>query len=177
MRIEQLRQEYNLDVHYILFPLHPDTPEEGLSLHDLFQGRFDIDAILARLRQVAAELQLPFGDRTHTYNSRNAQELGKWAEKQGVIEPFHDAVYRAYFVDGKNIARIDVLLEIAASLGLDEAEAKQVLVEKRCAAAVDTDWEKAYAAGVTAVPTTIYKGRSLVGFNPYQAFDNLISPS
>ena len=175
VRIEQLRREFNLDVRYCLFPLYPETPEEGLSLHDLFQGRLDINAVLAGLQRVATELELPFGNRTHTYNSRNAQELGKWSEEQGIVEPFHDAVYRAYFVDGKNIARIDVLMELVSCLGLDTAEAEQSLLERRYAAAVDADWEKARSTGVTAVPTTIYQDRSLVGFNPYQAFRELVA--
>lgn len=175
MRIDQLRREFDLDVRYTLFPLHPETPVEGMSLHDLFQGRVDIDSAMARLRQVAAELELPFGDRAHTYNSRNAQELGKWAEEQGVIEPFHDAVYRAYFVAGKNIARIEVLLELVADLGLDKTTAEHILRERQYAEAVDADWQKARDMGVTAVPTTIYQNRSLVGFNPYPAFRKLIS--
>ena len=175
MRIDQLRREFGIDVRYTLFPLHPETPEAGMSLHDLFQGRIDIDSVMTRLHQVAAELDLPFGDRTHTYNSRNAQELGKWAEEQGVIEPFHGAVYQAYFVDGKNIAHIEVLLELAANLGLDKTTAEQVLRERQYAAAVDADWQKARDMGITAVPTTIYQNRSLVGFNSYPAFRKLVS--
>ena len=45
---------------------------------------------------------LPYGERTHTYNSRLAQELGKWADACGV-EAIHDILYRAYFVENRNI--------------------------------------------------------------------------
>jgi len=175
VRIEQLRHEFELDVRYTLFPLHPETPEEGMTLHDLFQGRFDINAIMMRLRSVSSELGLPFGDRTRTFNSRNAQELGKWAEVQGMVEPFHQAVYQAYFVDGKNIARIEVLLELAGNLGLDRVSAEQALHEHRFAEAVDADWQRARDMGITAVPTVIYRGRQLVGFRPYEDFRNLVS--
>ena len=52
-------------------------------MENLFAGRpVDIPGMLTRLRQVARELDLPFGDRTMTYNSRLAQELGKWAGTQ-----------------------------------------------------------------------------------------------
>ena len=104
MRTAQLCREFHRDVRYTLFPLHPETPEPGMSLDELFGGQFDIETMIARFRHVAEELELPFGDRTHTYNSRNAQELGKWAEEQGAGEAFHMAVYRAYYVDGCNIA-------------------------------------------------------------------------
>ncbi len=59
-------------------------PDEGRSLEDLFAGQpVDIDQVMARLKAVARELGLPFGDRAMTYNSRLAQELGHWAETEG----------------------------------------------------------------------------------------------
>ena len=117
MRIEKLQQEFDLNVRWSVFPLHPDTPDEGMSLFDLFAGQMDIDTMLNRLKAVAVELGLPFGERSHTYNSRRAQELGKWAEVAGRGEAFHQEVYRAYFVEGKNIARPEVLVELAAGRG------------------------------------------------------------
>jgi len=47
-----------------------------------------------------------------------AQEMGKWAEEKGKGDEFHDAVFRTYFADGKNIAKKDVLLEMAKKVGL-----------------------------------------------------------
>ena len=82
MRIEQLRREFDLTVRYRVFPLHPEIPEAGMPLSELFAGRLDVSAMMSRLRRVAEELDLPLGERTHTYNSRRAQELSKWAEAQ-----------------------------------------------------------------------------------------------
>lgn len=146
-----------------------------MELADLFAGRVDMDAVLARLRRVAAEVGLPLGDRTRTYNSRRAQELGKWAEEQGRGDPFRAAVYRAYFVDGRNIAQPEELKSIAVAAGLPEEEALRVLAEKRFAAAVDADWRRALDLGLTGVPTHLYNGRALVGFQPYEAFRRLVT--
>ena len=77
MRTDRLRQEFDLEIEWSVYPLHPEVPDEGMSLYDLFYGRIDIDSVLARLEGIAAELELPFGKRTMTYNSRKAQELGK----------------------------------------------------------------------------------------------------
>lgn len=131
--------------------------------------------MIARLRQVASDLELPFGSRTHTYNSRRAQELGKWAEQQDCGDEFQNAVYRAYFVDGKNIAQLDTLSEIAAAIGLNPAAAKQVLIEQSHAEAVDIDWQRARTMKITAVPTLLYDNRRLVGFHPYESFQKLIT--
>jgi predicted DsbA family dithiol-disulfide isomerase len=130
--------------------------------------------MMARLRQVADELKLPFGERTMTFNSRLAQELGKWAEDQGRGDAFHDAVFRAYFHRGKNIARRPVLLEVCRAVGLDPAAARVVLEERSYRHAVDLDWQRSRQMGIRAVPTFVINGRQLVGAQPYAALESLV---
>jgi predicted DsbA family dithiol-disulfide isomerase len=168
VRASALVREYDVRIRYTVFPLHPETPEEGLDLEDLFRGRnLDIPRMQARLRQVAAEVGLPIGDRRTTCNSRKAQELLKWAEDLGRGDALRAAVYRVYFVEGKNIAREEVLAGAAEEAGLSGADAGEALRAGRYAAAVDADWTRARALGVTAVPTFVTGGRLLVGFHPY----------
>ena len=174
MRTDKLRKEFDLDIRLSVFPLHPETPEEGQSLEDLFSGSYDIEAMMQRCKQVAAELNLPFGERTHTYNSRRAQELGKWAEEQGAGEAFHTAVYHAYYVDGCNIALPDKLAEIAESVSLDPDVALLTLDKGRYAAHVDGDWQRAKEFGISSIPTIVYQEHALVGFQPYAHYRRLI---
>ncbi len=129
---------------------------------------------MGRLQEVAAELGLPWGRRTRTYNSRRAQELGKWAEALGKGDEFHKAVFRAYFADGRNIAEISVLKEIAGTIGLDGRMAEQALAERTFKEAVDRDWEYSRTTGITAVPTFMIAGRLVVGAQPYQALLSLV---
>jgi len=144
-------------------------------LDELFAGRgIDIPAVLEHLKRVAAECGLPFGMRNKTFNSRKAQELGKWAEGQDAGEAFHMAVYKAYFVDGLNIATPDILAEIAGSVGLDPDKALKVIDKHSYAAHVDDDWQRAREFGVTAVPTSIYQKQALVGFQAYASYRQLI---
>jgi predicted DsbA family dithiol-disulfide isomerase len=177
VRTDKLRKEFDLNIRWSVFPLHPETPEEGLELADLFAGQVDIDGMLKRLYHVADELDLPIGQRTRTYNSRRAQEIGKWAEEQGAGEAFHMAVYKAYFVDGRNIALPDELANITKEVGLDSEVALQVIDERSYAEAVDDDWHRATELGVTAVPTGIYQQRAIVGFQPYVHYRRLIEGS
>lgn len=159
-----------------VFPLHPETPEEGLELSELFAGRaVDIEAMQTKLSHVAAAEGLPLTKRTRTYNSRRAQELGKWAEMRGVGPQFHQAVYRGYFVEGRNIALVDELATIAESVGLPADEARTVLETGSFAAAVDADWQRAAELRVTAVPTHLYGGKRLTGFGAYDDFVHLIA--
>lgn len=175
MRTKQLQQEFDLELRWTVFPLHPETPEQGQTLEQLFAGRIDVSRVLAQMQQVADSLNLPFALRSHTYNSRRAQELGKWAEQQGQGEDFRTAVYQAYFADGRNIAKPTELVAIVDSLGLPVAEAQQVLEEQTFARAVDDDWQRARRLDITSVPTHRYENRTLVGFQEYAAFQLLIS--
>jgi predicted DsbA family dithiol-disulfide isomerase len=111
-----------------------------MTLEQLFRGRsFDLEAAQARLTVLMAEQGLPYGERTHTYNSRLAQELAKWAELQPGGGAIHDALFRAYFVDG--------------------------------------DWRRASEFGITGVPTFVIKSRGVVGAQPYDALEQLVTQS
>jgi predicted DsbA family dithiol-disulfide isomerase len=147
-----------------------------MDLEELFKGRdIDIPSAMGHLEQVAAELGLPWGMRARTYNSRRAQELGKWAEALGKGDEFHLAVFQAYFAAGRNIADLAVLKEIAGTIGLNARKAEQALVEGTFKEAVDRDWKYSRSCGVTAVPTFMVAGRKVVGAQPYPALRDLVT--
>jgi predicted DsbA family dithiol-disulfide isomerase len=175
VRIERLRKEHGVQLKWVHFPLHPDTPAQGKSLQELFAGRgYDIPKMQAQMRARMEAEGLPYGNRSMTYNSRLAQELGKWAEEQPGGEAIHDALFKAYFVDNRNIGDADVLVEIAESVGLPGDKAREVIEERTHRAAVDADWAKARAYGVTGVPTFVAGGQGVVGAQPYEALEELV---
>jgi predicted DsbA family dithiol-disulfide isomerase len=176
VRIEKLKKEHGVKVEWVHFPLHPETPAEGLALADLFAGRgLDIKAMHAQMKARMDAEGLPYGERTHTYNSRLSQELGKWADTQPGGEAFHDAMFRAYFVEGRDISQPAVLLEIAQSVGLPVDAAREVLEKRTFKAAVDADWKLSRQYGVTGVPTFVVGRRGVVGAQPYEALEQLVN--
>ena len=175
MRTERITETFDVELRVTQFPLHPDTPLEGRALADLFAGRaIDLDAYQARVIQIAAQEGLPYGLRTHTYNSRLAQELAKWGEEQPGGEAIHSALFQAYFVHGINLAGIDRLVEIAGSAGLPEKEALDVLERRTYRGRVDEDWDRSTRLGVTGVPTFVFDNRGVVGAQPYEALEELV---
>ncbi|MBV8776753.1 MAG: DsbA family protein [Alphaproteobacteria bacterium] len=175
MRIEKLRQAYDIEPVLVHFPLHPDTPAAGRELAPWYaqRGR-DPDEMYRQMKERMDAEGLPYAQRTHTYNSRLAQELGKWADTQPGGEAIHDKLYRAYFVERRNIGDEDVLVEIAESVGLDGAEARRVLDERRFKDEVDADWQKSASYGVTGVPTFVAARYGVVGAQPYEALAQLV---
>lgn len=175
MRIEKLKQTFDIDTVLVHFPLHPETPAAGRSMAELYAGRnVDPEAMYTRMKALMDAEGLSYGRRTHTYNSRLAQELGKWADTQPGGGAIHDALYRAYFVDARNIGDPDILVEIAQSAGLSAEEARNVLTERRFKDAVDADWTKSHQYGVTGVPTFVASRYGVVGAQPYEVLEQLL---
>ena len=175
MRIETLRRKYNIEVRYRNFPLHPNTPQSGLTLEELFAGRgIDLAAAQQRMTMLMQQEGLPYGERTMTFNSRLAQELAAWADTQDNGWAIHDALFRAYFVDGQNLAEIDTLTELAGRCGLSAQTAREVLEQRQFSETVDEDWQACRDWGVTGVPTFVAGDRALVGAQPLDALEQLL---
>jgi len=175
VRIEKLKAEHNVKVEWVHFPLHPDTPAEGRSLADLFTGRnVDRKAMHAQMKARMDAEGLPYGERTMTYNSRLAQELGKWADTQRGGEAIHDALFRAYFVEARDISQPAVLLDIVRHVGLSADGAREVLEKRTFKDAVDADWKLSREYGVTGVPTFVAGRYGVVGAQPYEALEQLV---
>src|SRR5215470_19095324 len=134
----------------------------------------DPEASYQRMKGLMDAEGLPYGRRAHSYNSRLAQELGKWADTQPGGAALHDVLYKAYFVDGRNIGDPELLVELAASVGLPADEARAVLAERRFKDAVDADWAKSRQYGVTGVPTFVANRYGVVGAQPYDVLAQLL---
>lgn len=118
---------------------------------------------------------LPYNaERNMSYNSRLAQELATWAGTKGKAEEVANALFRAYFVDVKNIGKVEVLAEIAERNDLPKDEATDVLLSRKYREEVDDDWRRCAAIGVNAVPTFLAGRYLMVGAQPYEELKRLI---
>jgi len=165
--IEQLCRDRNLAVRWIAFPLHPETPDAGRRLDELFAAHAGyLDSMWSRLQAAGNELGLTFARRTHTYNSRRACLLAYWARDQDREWAYHLAAYRAYFERGENLASREVLERISEAAGLDGRKVAAVLAEPDYQAALDADWRYCRQCGVEAIPTLRRGEHRLVGYQP-----------
>jgi len=158
-----------VEVRWSPFPLHPDTPKEGLLLES-FLGP-NLDAVHERLYGLMDELGLEHCDRTMTYNSRLAQELGMWADDQvasNKAKAFHRALYRAYFAKDQNLANKQVLMDVVDATGLDVSSAEKVINERSYSDNVDGAWARARQLQISGVPSFIAGSYMATGFQPYE---------
>ena len=118
---------------------------------------------------------MPFDEgRYMTFNSRLAQELARWGEGTAESEALNMALYQVYFVDGRNLGELDVLLDVVEQVGLPVDEARDVLEGRTMREAIDADWEYARSIGVTGVPTFAVGLTGVVGAQPYEQLAGLL---
>jgi predicted DsbA family dithiol-disulfide isomerase len=95
--------------------------------------------------------------------TRLAHEAAAWARAKHSFEPFHLRLFKAFFIEDKDIGELSVLKEIAWQSGLNPADLETALNEKRMADEVDEDLLIARTYGVTMVPSFVIGGHVLAG--------------
>lgn len=97
--------------------------------------------------------------------TRKAHELLCHARAKGVEEAVHRALFHAVFQEGRDVGRVDVLVELARGVGLDPMETKATLDVDRWSDEVEAFRREAEAAGAQTPPTLVRGDLSLQGFH------------
>lgn len=169
MRVERLQHDYQVQVEWSPFELHPETPAEGRER----QPRPGPN----RAEEAAAAAGLVLRSPPVIANSRLALEASEFAREAGseVFDRFHRAIFRAYFEEGRNIGDPDVLTEIARDTGLDGDALREALTDRRYRELVDEGIQWAADSGLTSTPTFIFDDRlAIVGAQEYDLFENVM---
>ncbi len=174
--IKKLEKEYDVTIRWRAFPLHPDVPEDGMPIEELFGNNLPLMADkMHQLENIASSLGLPLAKRTTISNSRLSQELAKWAETKNRLKEFQDAIYKAYFSDGLNISDQSVLLEVSESCGLPKDEALEIIETRAFSQAVDEDWDRSEKLGIMVAPSYLINEVRLSGSQPYEKLEELMT--
>jgi len=154
-----------VEVEYHSFELSPDMPEDFEGDHEeyLRSKGFppeQLGAMLERVTQVAESVGLHYDYAANQpTNTLRAHELLHFAKAHGRQAEMKERLMSAYFVRGEHVGRIDELVRMAEELGLDGAAAREALVSRRYAAAVEADIRQAAAYGIRGVPFFVIDGR------------------
>jgi len=104
-------------------------------------------------------------------NTTDAHRLIQFAKLQNKGEDMEEALFKAYFMEGKNLADFKTLSEIAASIGLDANEALEVLNQKAFTENIQKDIYEASQIGVRGVPFFVFDNRyGISGAQPLEVF-------
>ncbi|TAL92758.1 MAG: DsbA family oxidoreductase [Paraburkholderia sp.] len=162
------------------FELNPEMGPGGESIVDYLGKKYgrtpeQITETQAMIRERGESVGFAFGPRTRAYNTFDAHRLMHWAGIEGRQLPLKMALLRAYHAEGKDPGDHEVLVEAARSVGLDAAEAGDVLQSGRYADEVRAEEQKYQAMGIHSVPAIIFNQRYLVsGGQPVETFEQAI---
>jgi predicted DsbA family dithiol-disulfide isomerase len=144
-------------VRYHPYLLDDTVPVEGVPfwphITAKLAGRMPIDQIGARPTEAGAQVGLTFDYSkiqmaVNTRLSHRMILLTPEAQQEAVI----DAIYQAYFEDGRDIGSLDVLIEIAVECGLDAEAMREALLSDAAAEELEMALQQARDLGVRGVP-------------------------
>jgi len=166
--VPRLLAEFELDLDWHGFELHPGTPRGGSPLSRLFPG-VDLKALHARTRRFAAGFGVAdFSPPDRIQNSRRALAVAEFARDHGRLEAFRAAAFEAHWRHGKDLEADGDLRELATLAGLDDDAAITAADDAALLARVDRRQAEARTAGIRGIPTFILGGEQIVGCQPYQ---------
>jgi predicted DsbA family dithiol-disulfide isomerase len=148
-------------VRWLPFQLAPDVPEGGVPRKEYMERKFGAGGMArghARLEAIGREVGIEFGfDKIEVQpNTLNAHRLMHYAERHGRADEAAEALFKAYFVDGGNLADVNALADIGASAGLDRGALEAYLASDADRDAVRAQIMEAQRAGIGGVPFFIF---------------------
>jgi predicted DsbA family dithiol-disulfide isomerase len=163
--IRRLKPEFDLELEWRGFQIHPEWPAEGLPVEKV-RSPTDMDARKAAWGRIAALAEaenLPIRSPAMFTNSRAALLGCEYAREKGRPEEFEERVYRAYFVEGENIGDEKVLARCAGDAGLDAAEFATAIWSPRYDLRLKNSTLAANQRQVSGVPTFFIGEFAMVG--------------
>lgn len=166
-------EEYDLELDWRGFELHPDTPPGGIPLGEYFPPD-RIEAMREHLPLVAAHfgvegMQFP----QRLQNSRRALRLGELARDERRLDLFRQLAMDAYWMEGKNLEDDEVLLGVANAAGLSRGALERADTQPEYSRRIDEIRHEAGEIGVTGIPTFVIGQFGVVGCQPYEVLEQL----
>lgn len=168
-----MMEDYNVTIQGRAYLLHPDTPMEGQK-RDPRPNETE-DELSEPLRSYAREAGLIMRPPSVTPNTMYALEATEYAQQQGKFMEFHDAAYKAFWSDRKDLGNLEVIAEIADGVGLDSADMLTKLEQRDYASTVMCQYQEALQHGIRGIPTFLVGNLLFTGAQPYDVFKQAMS--
>jgi len=157
--LQKSGHDKDIEIEWKSFQLNPDMKTDPTINIDQYLADikgFSIDhakQLNAQVTQMAAEAGLTYNfDRAVVANSFNAHRFSHLAKKHGLGDAAEEALFKAYFTEGKNIDDTTTLIELGTAIGLNADEIKATLESDAYAEDVKHDVAEAQQLGIRGVP-------------------------
>jgi predicted DsbA family dithiol-disulfide isomerase len=170
------------EIEWHPFQLNPDMPAGGMDRRAYLEGKFggQQGAVKAYAPVVEhaenAGLKINFEGMQRTPNTLDAHRLIHWAGIEGRQTAAVSALFRAYFVDTRDIGDAEVLTDIADSIGMDASVVARLLASDSDVQEIRDRDSHSRGMGISSVPTFIVGGRHAVpGAQPPELWAKVIA--
>jgi predicted DsbA family dithiol-disulfide isomerase len=172
-----LDRQHEVRVRWLPFQLNPTMPKEGINRTDYRTTKFgslersqELDAKMVAVGETEG-IQFAFDRTERTPNTLDAHRLIWLADQQGVQDAVVEALFLAYFTEGKDIGNCRTLIDVVAEAGLDRHQAEGVLNSDEGLEAIREAHEQSRRIGVEGVPFFVINEKiTLSGAQPPEAF-------
>jgi predicted DsbA family dithiol-disulfide isomerase len=167
--LAQFSERDHVEIVWKSFQLQPDmkTDPSKNSIQHLAESKgWTIEytrQAVANVVNMAKEVGLNYDfDKAVVANSFDAHRISHYAYSKGKGDNMEEVLFKAYFEEGKNTADHNVLTVLAISIGLNEAEVREVLQNNRYADEVKKDIYESTQIGVSGVPFFLFNDKYAV---------------
>jgi predicted DsbA family dithiol-disulfide isomerase len=166
--VPRLVREFDVELEWHGFELHPSTPPGGVPLTTLFPG-VDLRVLHERTQRFAASFGVVgFEPPNWLHNTRRALAVAERARDLDRLDEFRDAAFDAHWRRGKDLESTTDLAEIAASVGIDADVAVAAADDPELLSRVDARQTAARNAGVSGIPTFQLGSIRVTGCQPFE---------
>lgn len=170
-RLERALAGFDADevrVRWHPFQLNPDLPREGMDRAEYVAAKFGgaeaARAVYDRIREAGAEegIAFAFERMPRTPNTFASHRVVRFAAREGRQDETVEALFRAVFMNGRDIGDFETLVDVGAECGIDPVALAEHLAGAEEADALRAEEERSRRMGVTGVPFFIIGGRYAV---------------
>ncbi len=174
-RIDRIKKEFGVEVEWRGLEIHPETPKEGQTLEDMGVNPHYVEMVREHVKRLAKEENLDLKPHTRISNSKMALQLAEFAKENEKFDEYHDEVFKAYWMDVRDIGNPDILFDIIQKIGLDPNEARNFLEGGKAAQKMGEFLSEAKALGIDGVPTFLIGSKIVEGAQPYEVIKRAVN--
>ena len=172
--VDRLKKEYAIEDKWVSYELHPETPPTGMLLSERFKG-YDLSSFYENLRAQGKAVGVVFGNLKVLSNSKLALMASEYARDLGRYDSFHENIFHAYFTEGQDIGRLDVITDVAGKSGLDEKETLSAVNDGRYTSLLNETRKEGQLLGLTGIPLFVIENKyKITGAQPMETFRHFL---
>ena len=168
LRLQHLQNDYEVLVNFRFIEIHPDTPAQGTTIDTLDYSDEQWQGMMDGLVEMARDEGITLAPVRMLANSHRALLLAEAVKKEGrdIFYAFNQALYRKYFLSGRNIGDVDVLRKIAQDSGVSDSVIENAWSDAELEKILQLNMNMAVKAKVSGTPTFFIGQQRLTGAVP-----------